>query len=254
MLQISSLASKPDILKQPYHALSDTMEILPGIHQVDGVNGNCYVIVRDGLTIIDTGLPGNSPKILAYIRDQLHRQPQDIRTIILTHYHIDHTGNVTALKNASGGGAKVAVHEADAAYVSGKISPPRPKGGMGLLVRILGIFMRPDIFRPDILLRDGDRVEGLVCIHLPGHTPGSIGLLDEGTRTFFAGDTLRFDGKTLEGPTEQFTVDVDRARQSVRKIASLEFDLMLPGHGVPLRPGASGKVREFAQTQGPAGS
>ncbi|MGD0079067.1 MAG: MBL fold metallo-hydrolase [Methanoregula sp.] len=230
------------------------MEIIPEIHQVEGVNGNCYVIVRDGLTIIDTGLPRNSPKILSYIRDQLHRSPAEIRTIILTHFHLDHAGNVTALKNASGGAAKVAVHEADAAYVSGKTPPPRPKGVMGLLVRIIGIFMKPDIFQPDILLNDGDRVEGLVCIHLPGHTPGSIGLLDEGTRTFFAGDTLRFDGKTLEGPPEQFTMDVDRARQSVRKIASLEFDLILSGHGVPLRPGASGKVREFAKTYGPAGS
>ena len=230
------------------------MEIIPGIHQVDGVNGNCYIIIRDRLTVIDTGLPRNSPKILSYIRDQLHRQPQDIRTIILTHFHIDHTGNVTALKNASGGVAKVAVHEADAAYVSEKMSPPRPKGGMGLLVRTLGIFMKPDVFQPDILLRDGDRLEGLVCIHLPGHTPGSIGLLDEGTRTFFAGDTLRFDGETIQGPPEQFTMDPVQARQSVRKIASLEFDLMLSGHGVPLRPGAAGKVREFAKTYGPAGS
>ena len=33
------------------------MEIIPGIHQVDGVNGNCYIIVRDKLILIDTGLP-----------------------------------------------------------------------------------------------------------------------------------------------------------------------------------------------------
>jgi hypothetical protein len=33
------------------------MEIVPGIHQVDGVNGNCFIIVRDELTIIDTGMP-----------------------------------------------------------------------------------------------------------------------------------------------------------------------------------------------------
>ena len=45
-------------------------------------------------------------------------------------------------------------------------------------------------------------------------------------------------------------MDVDQARQSVRKIASLEFDLMLSGHGVPLRTGASGRVREFAKTYG----
>ena len=30
------------------------MEIVPGIHQIDGVNGNCFIIVRNGLTLIDT--------------------------------------------------------------------------------------------------------------------------------------------------------------------------------------------------------
>ena len=40
------------------------MEIVPGIHQVDGVNGNCFIIVRDDLTLIDTGMPKNSAKIV----------------------------------------------------------------------------------------------------------------------------------------------------------------------------------------------
>ena len=229
------------------------MEIIPGIHQVDGVNGNCYIIVRDGLTIIDTGLPRSGRKILAYIRDQLRREPREIHTIVVTHFHLDHAGNVTALKNASGGLAKVAVHEADAPYISGRTFPPPPRGVTGIVVRLLGVFMKPDLFEPDILLRDGDRVGDLVCIHLPGHTPGSIGLLDPGTKTFFAGDTLRFNGKTIGGAPEGFTMDPDRARMSARKIASLEFDLMLSGHGVPLRPDASARVREFAGTYQPAG-
>jgi hypothetical protein len=38
------------------------MEILPGIHQIDGVNGNCYILAGDGLTLIDTGLPGAGRK------------------------------------------------------------------------------------------------------------------------------------------------------------------------------------------------
>ena len=41
------------------------MEIVPGIHQIDGVNGNCFIIVRNGLTLIDTGgMPRNSAKIV----------------------------------------------------------------------------------------------------------------------------------------------------------------------------------------------
>lgn len=227
------------------------MEIIPGIHQVDGVNGNCYVIARDGLTVIDTGLPGSSPKILSCIRDELRRQPSEIRTIVLTHCHIDHTGNVTALKTASGG-AKVAMHEADAVYCSGKIPVPRPKGARGFLLRFLGMFMKPDVFPADILLKDGDRIDRLLCIHIPGHTPGSIGLLDEGAKVFFSGDILRLDGRTIEGPPAQFTVDMDQAGRSIQKIASLEFECMLSGHGVPLRTGASIKVREFAGTFAPA--
>ena len=38
------------------------MEIIPGIHQVDGVNGNCYILVRDDLTDIDTGLRGSGKR------------------------------------------------------------------------------------------------------------------------------------------------------------------------------------------------
>ena len=76
------------------------MEIIPGIHQVDGVNGNSYILVRDGLTVIDTGIPGSGKKILAYIREQLHSDPQEIRTIIITHFHMDHIGGVAAIRTA----------------------------------------------------------------------------------------------------------------------------------------------------------
>ena len=40
------------------------MEILPQLYQVDGVQGNRYILERDGLVLIDTGLPRNSKKIL----------------------------------------------------------------------------------------------------------------------------------------------------------------------------------------------
>jgi glyoxylase-like metal-dependent hydrolase (beta-lactamase superfamily II) len=222
------------------------MEIVPGIHQVEGVNGNCYIIDRDGITIVDTGLPGAGKKILSYIQNTLGKKPSDIRTIILTHYHLDHTGNVGTLKST--GITKVAIHKADAAFVSGVQKPPFPKGWRGILFRILGMFMKMRPFQPDILLNDGDVIAGMTCIHTPGHTPGSICLLDPTTGVIFVGDILRFDGQKIEGPPPQFTPSMDLAHKSIKKIAALKFDIMLSGHGVPLRPGASEKVREFAKS------
>ena len=232
---------------QSYSVQSDNMEIIPGIHQVDGINGNCYIVIRDGLTVIDTGIPGSGKKILSYIRDTLHREPTDIRTILITHFHMDHIGGVTALKKAAPG-LKVAIGAADAGYVSGEIALPVYPGFKGFLLRIAGVVMTPGIFPADVLLHDGDRIDGLLCISIPGHTPGSIGLLDERTGTFFSGDILRYNGTSLsEGPS-LFTMALDHSHQSIRKIATLDFEILLPGHGVPVRDGAAGKVREFAAT------
>jgi glyoxylase-like metal-dependent hydrolase (beta-lactamase superfamily II) len=226
------------------------MEIIPGIHQVDGINGNSYIIDRGGITIIDTGVPGSGKKILSYIRDTLHRDPSAITTLVITHFHTDHVGGVTALKQAAPG-LMIAIHEADAGYVTGALPLPRYPGLRGLIV---GLFsrMRPSVFTPDLLLHDGDRIVGLTCIHLPGHTPGSIGLFEEESKTLFAGDLLRWDGTTLtEGP-RAFSLDVAASWRSIRKIASLEFDTLLIGHGKPLRPDAAATVRAFAATL-PAG-
>ncbi len=224
------------------------MEIVTGIHQVEGVNGNSYILVRDGLTVIDTGLPaGSGKKILSYIRDTMYRETTEIKTIILTHFHMDHIGGVAILKDAAPG-AKIAIGTMDAGYVSGQCPLPGYPGFRGFLLRIAGAIMNPGAFSPDIRLHDGDRIDSLVCVHIPGHTPGSIGLYDDRTKTFFAGDILRYDGTSIKEGPALFTMDLNGSRQSIRKIAALDFEVLLPGHGIPLRNRASEKVREFAAT------
>ncbi|MGP8256466.1 MAG: MBL fold metallo-hydrolase [Methanoregula sp.] len=220
------------------------MEIVPGIHQVDGVNGNCFIIVRDELTLIDTGMPKNSAKIVNYIQDILKRKPSDIKTIVLTHFHIDHVGDAFDLKKLSG--AKVAIHKKDADYVAGRKTPPVPSGVKGMIVKVLmPLLFRSTPVEPDIRLNDGDTIAGLTTIHTPGHTPGSICLFDPASKILFAGDLLRFNGSKIEiGP---LPLDTGEVQQSINKIAALDFDIMLSGHGIPLRPDASVKVREFAK-------
>jgi glyoxylase-like metal-dependent hydrolase (beta-lactamase superfamily II) len=223
------------------------MEITPEIHQVDGVNGNCYIIIRDTLTIIDTGRPGDGAKILKYITKNLGRTPSDISTIILTHYHLDHVGGVTEIKKAAPD-AKIAAHAAEAAYVAGTVPIPVSRAKAGFFKRIRKLFEKREFFNPDLLLWDGDHVEGLITVHTPGHTPGSLGLLDEKTRAFFSGDVFRYNGNILvEGP-EEHTQDRKQEQESIRRIATLDIDILLVGHGIPLKPGAGEKIRGFAKT------
>ena len=218
------------------------MEITPQVHQVGGMHGNCYVVVRDGLVLIDTGMPENGPKILSFVRDNLRRDPSEIHTILLTHFHIDHTGNVAELKNATG--AKVAIHEGDAPYLSGEKPMPVPKK-RSLLMRILRFFVRVTPVKPDIVLHDGDIIAGFTCVHTPGHTPGSTCFHDPAGKVIFVGDAIVTPGGTIHAPVEEYSADPAQGRRSLEKIAPLEFEILLSGHGEPVRPGAAGRVKEF---------
>jgi mRNA degradation ribonuclease J1/J2 len=83
-------------------------------------------------------LPGNTGKILEYVEKTLGAIPSDIETFILTHYHLDHTGNAYELWDISG--AKVAIHADDAGYVEGTKPMSVPGGFIGILYRVFKVF------------------------------------------------------------------------------------------------------------------
>ena len=181
-------------------------------------------------------------KITKYI-EALGRKPTDVSTIVLTHFHIDHVGNAKKMKELTN--AQVAVHELDADFVAGKKAPPKPKN---LMFKALSSVFKAAPVEPELLLKDNDKVGRLIVIHTPGHSEGSISLLDAERKVMFAGDAIRFmDGK-ITGSPEQFTLDMDKAKDSIRKISTFDFDILLSGHGQPLMPDASQKVKDFYVT------
>jgi glyoxylase-like metal-dependent hydrolase (beta-lactamase superfamily II) len=219
------------------------VKIVEGIHQVDGVNGNVYLVEKeDKLILTDTGLPRNDKKILNYIKS-LNRKPSDISWIVITHFHIDHVGSLKKMQEATG--AKVAVHELDADFVAGTKPAPKPKN---LMIKALSSVMKATPVEVDLRLKENDKVGGLVVIHTPGHSDGSISLLDAERKVMFVGDAARFRNGKIEGPPEQFTLDPSKAKDSIGKISTYNFDVMLSGHGEPLMPEASEKLKAFYAT------
>jgi glyoxylase-like metal-dependent hydrolase (beta-lactamase superfamily II) len=219
------------------------MEVTKGIHQVDGANGNVYVIVNgQELVLVDTGMPRSTEKIVDCVRS-IGWQPSNISTIVLTHCHVDHVGSAYELKKLTN--AKVAIHEEDADFAAGKKSLPRPKGVVGVLFKAASVFFKFTPVQPGITLKENDRLGKLTVIHTPGHTPGSISLHDPERSVLFVGDAMRFVRGKISGPPERFTLDHEQAVRSIEKISQLEFDVMLSGHGEPLKPDVSERVRQF---------
>jgi glyoxylase-like metal-dependent hydrolase (beta-lactamase superfamily II) len=221
------------------------MEIIEGIHRVDEASSNIahsnvYLVINGKeLVVVDTGTSGNAKKIVAYIQ-KIGHQPSEVSTIVLTHYHMDHVGSAKDLKDLTN--AKVAVHVEDSDFVAGKKPFPKPTN---FLFRAVSSFIKPTPVGVDIALKDGDKIGNLTVIYVPGHSPGSIVLLDAQRKALFAGDTLRFDGTKVTGAPKQFTWDADKEKESIKKISMLDFDIMLPGHGEILKTKASKEVKDF---------
>jgi glyoxylase-like metal-dependent hydrolase (beta-lactamase superfamily II) len=209
---------------------------------------NVYLLVDDdGLTLVDTGLPGRADLILEQI-EELGYSPSDVKRIIITHHHADHTGSLAALKKATQ--AEIIAHPADAPYIDGTLSQPGPAGPQWLsrLLACFGWLWATEPVPVNTLVNDGDELPilgGIQILHTPGHTPGSICLYLQSQNLLIAGDLLanRFG---LKLPAGSFTVDIAQEIRSVKRVAGLEFDIICFGHGSQIMHDANHTVADFA--------
>ena len=184
----------------------------------------------DGLSLIDTGLPGMAPIILR----AAGRIGLPIRRILLTHAHMDHLGSLDAL-HAALPDAEVLISARDARFVRGDMSldpeePQRP---------LKGAYVQPKTV-PTRLLQDGDRIGSLRAVATPGHTPGHLAFQDTRDGAVLAGDALQsragglrvcFDSAPLFPLVAQGSWAPDLALQSARRLLDLNPSRLALGHG-----------------------
>jgi glyoxylase-like metal-dependent hydrolase (beta-lactamase superfamily II) len=235
------MALPPRIRRLIYSAA----EVLPDVFLLTIRTNNVLVIFEEKITLVDTGFKGSTDRITGFIESR-GRSPRDIGLVILTHNHPDHTGGLKEIRNISN--PRVAMHHDDilqtgeAGTADGRRQKPVP-----LLQKP---FYSSSLGKIDIRLSGGETLEplgGLEVIHTPGHTPGSISLYSEKHRLMIAGDALRNRGGKLYLPPGLVSADSAQARESIKKIAGFEFEILCTGHGRPHFGDARSKVQELAE-------
>ena len=172
--------------------------------QVGEIGTNCYLLEDEDTRSAAIIAPGGEAR---GILGQAKADGVQVKAILLTHSHYDHTGAVRELREALPG-VPVYLHPADAAQLGTAVMPP---------------------IGETLPYQEGDTVPvgnlTVQVLHTPGHTPGGVTLRVEDA--LFTGDTL-FQGSM--GRTD-LGGSYTEIMASLKRLGQLEGDLqVLPGH------------------------
>lgn len=200
---------------------------------------NVFLVSEDdGLTVIDTALPGSTGAI-SKAADEIGAP---IKRILLTHGHGDHVGSLDVLHERFPD-AEVLISARDARLLEKDLSldPGEPQ------TKIKGSVPGTKT-RPDTKLQPGDMVGSLQAVAAPGHTPGQFAFIDTRDNTLYCGDAY----STLAGVATcakanplfplpaMATWDTATALESAMALRALDPARLAPGHGkVVESPGAA---------------
>jgi hydroxyacylglutathione hydrolase len=193
---------------------------------------NAYLV---GDVLVDAGLGLHAKGILKALAGHT------LTAHVVTHAHGDHVGGSKTVSDASGVPVWCGPGDVEAVQ-SGKPAAASP-------LQALFRWKPVEVARE---LREGDEVgPGFAVLDVAGHSPGQIALWRERDRTLICADVfLNLEFYTalpgLHEPPRLFNWDPERNRECARRLAALEPQLTLFGHGKPLRDPA--KLRAFADS------
>jgi hydroxyacylglutathione hydrolase len=154
----------------------------------------------------------------------------------LTHAHPDHQGASKEVCEARG--IPLWCGEADAdAMEQGTIPDTQPDHPIN---RLIDRFWLGPPYPVARRLQEGDVVSGFEVLHVPGHSAGHVAFWRESDRALILGDVVT-NMNTITGmpglnePRSFFTPDPKTNRDSARRLAALDPELVCFGHGRPLR-------------------
>jgi glyoxylase-like metal-dependent hydrolase (beta-lactamase superfamily II) len=203
------------------------------IYPIRGLLGYFHLLCepsRREAVIIDTGLTGEM-WALARVLKEIGLGWSDVRAILLTHGHLDHTGHLARLKQLTG--APILAHPAEQAHIDGTFpyrGASRVCGALEACGRALLRYRAAAIDEP---LHDGMDLPywgGLRVIHLPGHTQGHCGFLSAKLDLLFTGDLFASYGFLAHLPPAILNSCPEYFDSSLQRVQEIKPRRIVPNH------------------------
>ncbi len=209
---------------------------------------NCYLVQEnDGLTLVDSTTSSPADDLASIVKEV----GKELRRVVLTHAHGDHVGGVAGVRLRFPG-VEISIAERDSHLLAGDktLLESEPH------TAVKGYFVKVD-WKPDRLLKPGDRVGSLEVVASPGHTPGHVAFLDLRDRSLLAGDAFQTRGgiavsgvlKPLFPFPAMATWNKPTALASATLLRGLQPSLLAVGHGNAIREPAAAMDRAIEEAR-----
>ena len=197
-------------ITNPWEGKMDPFKIIGNVYFVGTFQASCHLIdTGDGLIMID---PGYSNTLYLVIRSiyELGFNPKDIKYIINTHWHHDHTEATKAMVDLSGAKTLIGFEDKEKAE---------------------------KYFNPDILIKDGDTLTlgntAISFMETPGHTKGTISFFFEAVdngATYRVGMFGGAGANTMAQGHFDYDGCRDDYRNSLHRLQKEEVDVFIGNH------------------------
>ena len=221
--------------------LADCVHAFPQTISRDGQEATftpAAVETDRGLLLLDVGFPHAVDQLEDHLADVGHGF-EDVWAVLLTHQDGDHAAGLSTVVDRAD--PLVFAHPEAAPYVDGRLDPIKGDDD-------------GDRYPPvpvDVEVTDGTRFATdagrMEVVHTPGHTPGHLSLYLPEAKLLVAADALTAPEGELAGPSEEFTLDVEEAVESVGRLADEDVERTLCYHGGVVEQGTGAIARIWTE-------
>ena len=191
------------------------------INLIPGTMAHCYDISIDRKRyLIDAGMKGSGRKIVEYYKG-LNAKPE---TVLITHYHPDHIGGLSLIKDAFN--PSIYVPDGEIEVVRGRAHMVPAGSFRSKFISRMVKTTPVEGIMPVSAMED----ENVQVIPTPGHTPDSRSYFFPSLNAMFVGDSAILS-KGIMSINKGFTLDYNRAMKSLESIKKMRGTMIYAGHG-----------------------
>jgi glyoxylase-like metal-dependent hydrolase (beta-lactamase superfamily II) len=216
------------------------MEVVPGIHRIESILGprpfSQYLLRDERTLLVDTGVKETPADVILPFFEEIGLDPAALDLVLVSHADVDHFGGNEAIQSAAPR-ALVCAHLADVPWIESRDLIMRERYGW---YASFGVPYPPEILDwlrdamgadvpVDVRVEGNEEIRlgpGLIVrvLHLPGHSPGHVGLWEPRSRTAIVQDAvlarglLDTDGNVIHPPPAMLVSDYERSAQLLQEL------------------------------------